>query len=1274
MTAPGVKIFAFSDDAGNNWERMTPYTPSTGFYYHKFKVSQIDEQVKYFSGVFLNKYIGNQLISFGPSAIGHVDVRAIELIKNDVTNTETIFLGTDGGVTRSDNGGTTWQNLNGSGLAITQFYELAVHEKLRNHLRAGAQDGNNFKLENGEWNIIAGADIHACEFIDENTFAFYNNGIVEIIGGTGYHTGTQSMPMPLKVNRKEKLLYYGKEGGLMKSAGPNYHPTNDTENLLPSTVTRTVKTIGICQNDPNVIFCAFDQPNWHQVVDMPQFYRTINGGDTWEELAPSLICTGTSDWLVTYAFNISVIEIDPENPNRVWVGLSGVSYSGDYDENDQLTNRLFYSENALANPQDIIWQDISAGLPPLPINDLAYQPGTVDLVYAATDVGVFYFDGNSQQWKCFNENLPVCIVTSLKINSCEQKLYASTFGRGAWRADLLKRDRVISQNIFVEEGEELVMDASIILQTGIELTVEGTLLMPIDAKIIVKPGAKVILSGGTIDNICGGMWRGIEVLGTPNQPQLETYQGKVVINNGGTITNALVGVSLGAINENGSPDLSTTGGFLTCSTGAQFVNCRRAVRAYDYQGTFNNRTKFYNTIFEINDELLDSSIPSFQVQMRGVNGVIFDNCTFINSRQDNSSILDAGKGIGSSNSGFRVEHCAFLNLELGIRVKSLGFDDIKIAENTFSGNLGGVSLRYSGLAEVVHNEFNIPAISDFDLGSSHPDAVAYGVFIAGSSGFAVEENTFYGGDIDQNVGVAVQSCGPVPNRIYNNDFGRLGAGIIAMGNNRSTNIYHGLLFECNDLGSFDDPLGYSLALTNEGEVRHYQGFLGANGGAANVFEPFCAPITEQVREFYMSEDTPPLSPVLYFPYLQENTRPDCHTPDMVTIPNSDQSLNKQVRCPSNFSVGGGIEDIKEKFVLNKSLYQGLQVVYNNEYNGGDLEYLEDLVIDPTISSFDLRNELLLASPKVTSRILITAIQRDPEMNPWHLAQVLLANSPLTQDVINALNLSEVNLYYRELVLNGQYGGMTNTTIKESELGHFGGLMEFARAEYVRQLFRQDSTNIWSDSIIHYLSEDASPHLMKTLMAYHIKQNQWQSAHDLLSEASNLRWSNDYVALIDVLIDALSDSVNADNVVASKTAQLLAIAAENSPEAYLAQSILEAYELADFPDYIEMPTGGVKRLVNEKPNKKEQVKPIASMHPNPAKDLIYVNWQLPEGMPPQSTSLIIYNGQGAQLLTRSITSEVGIEEINTANWPSGLYVYQLLHNNKPIHHGKFEVLR
>src|SRR5690606_35799583 len=145
---------------------------------------------------------------------------------------------------------------------------------------------------------------------------------------------------------------------------------------------------------------------------------------------------------------------------------------------------------------------------------------------------------------------------------------------------------------------------------------------------------------------------------------------------------------------------------------------------------------------------------------------------------------------------------------------------------------------------------------------------------------------------------------------------------------------------------------------------------------------------------------------------------------------------------------------------------------------------------------------------------------------------------------------------RELVEDGQNGGMTNTTLMEMELSHFGGLMESARADYVRQAIRQDSLLLLNDSIIHYLSDGASGEQLKMLMAYHLKHEQWQQAEDLLDEAPNMRWSNDYVKVITVALEALRDTIHPDSIVAHHQSGLMDIALKFTPEAFLAQSLLE----------------------------------------------------------------------------------------------------------------------
>ena len=87
----------------------------------------------------------------------------------------------------------------------------------------------------------------------------------------------------------------------------------------------------------------------------------------------------------------------------------------------------------------------------------------------------------------------------------------------------------------------------IVIENGGVLTINSTLRCSENSYIIVKPGGKLIINGGTLKNGCiEDSWGGIYVNGNTNQSQMgnSQYQGIVVLN-GATIENALCGIRVG---------------------------------------------------------------------------------------------------------------------------------------------------------------------------------------------------------------------------------------------------------------------------------------------------------------------------------------------------------------------------------------------------------------------------------------------------------------------------------------------------------------------------------------------------------------------------------------------------------------------------------------------------------------------------------------------------------------------------------------------------------
>ena len=88
--------------------------------------------------------------SFTDSKSGvHVDTHALTVSESDPTQ---VWLGTDGGVYKSTNSGTTWTNQNTAQFSATQFMSIDVHPTDPNFSLGGTQDnGTNWYQPAGTW-------------------------------------------------------------------------------------------------------------------------------------------------------------------------------------------------------------------------------------------------------------------------------------------------------------------------------------------------------------------------------------------------------------------------------------------------------------------------------------------------------------------------------------------------------------------------------------------------------------------------------------------------------------------------------------------------------------------------------------------------------------------------------------------------------------------------------------------------------------------------------------------------------------------------------------------------------------------------------------------------------------------------------------------------------------------------------------------------------------------------------------------------------------------
>lgn len=389
-------------------------------------------------------YAGNNGSTVNTAGQLHTDTYAIAF-PQDAT---VLVVGNDGGIWTTTNVGAassiTWNDLGGP-LAITQFYPgISITPGNPNQGLGGTQD-NSTQVYTGaaEWQEIACGDGASTAITPNGATAYIacaaNAGLFSLstsLGWAGNGIGTCTSTVtsncyqadfvpPLVLDPENPFtLYFGAQAP-SGTAQVVYQTTNGAQSWQPISPDLSggqagdqITTIGVAPTNSNVVFAGTGEMGAGKVWATTN--ATSGASSTWAEVDSGLPKRSATD-----------VVVDPSSSSTAYASFSG--FSGCSSGCDGL-GHIFETRNGGAN-----WASITGNLPDIPVNALVVDPAVLNLMYAATDTGVFFSTSTGSPvttWTPLVTGLPNVSVLGLTLDEATRTLWAGTHGRSMWALQL----------------------------------------------------------------------------------------------------------------------------------------------------------------------------------------------------------------------------------------------------------------------------------------------------------------------------------------------------------------------------------------------------------------------------------------------------------------------------------------------------------------------------------------------------------------------------------------------------------------------------------------------------------------------------------------------------------------------------------------------------------------------------------------------------------------------------------------------------------------------
>ncbi|NQU34458.1 MAG: S8 family serine peptidase [Bacteroidetes bacterium] len=909
--------------------------------------------------------------------------------------------------------------------------------------------------------------------------------------------------------------------------------------------------------------------------------------------------------------------------------------------------------------------------------------------------------------------------------------YVGTIGTGrlnAYKAVKLAYESYSFQNYTIQSGENLTWNDvhfidTLYLEPNSSLTINKNCFFNTGGHILIDTLAKLNVNNATLTTTCHNMWYGIQVWGKTEASQYPNtsynyIQGRLVLNNA-TIKNAHEAVSLWK-----DGDLNSTGGYVIAEN-STFINNRRSVAFMSYHNyhpiSLNpdwNFSRFNNCDFIVDEHYLGDSPFHGMVSLWDVEGVSFSGCDFVNNSDSiydgSGNLIDeelTGFGLWSVNAGYEVSSACnsqaypcpeeyvdssrFEKLEYGIHaINTKSANTITIKNSIFDDNITGLYTSAIMQPTITFNTFKINPVN------TYANEIYGGLYLDNyTTGFIVEENMFTDGQgvtllpgiIMQSVGMCVNNSGSDDNFIYNNTFENLYVGVLAQNYNRSNDPLgdNGLEIKCNQFFNIQ----YDIAVTTNQPLNLMSGIKGNQGSngagitdpAGNIFSPY----NEQVYDAWDIYTEVPRA-INYWYHANQNgyeLRPDSVTFLIVqTRPNTIvDPFDLDDACPSNYSGGGGIEELKglvtEMEFKTDSVSELLSLLVDGGNTDATIIDVETAWPDQTM---EVRNDLLNKSPYLSDTVMVTTVQQEDVLPAAIVTEILTANP---QSAKSDRVLDEV--YARNDITNSQIdqieandmiiGAKESLEIRKAQ---YAGFRNYAVNRLIAA-FKSDTLNTGnSDSIISLLNQQDFTGAKYQLAFEYLAIGQLQQAQDEINaiddnyelDTQSLNEHIQLEAYLGILVQLAQSNSNIYQLTATQKTTLYNIYQNSTERAGAwAMNILRTVDTLTYKENYLLPDGSNKSSLvkRQRPNNEVFESSKLKVYPNPAKDYVIVEYQLAGDTDKAVVKVIDNNGFIRQAVIQQ--NNHGFAVMDTRELEPGTYICHVSANGILVGVAKFIVV-